>query len=299
MRCGLLLGVVVACAPPAQPVGAVAPAPHPAESAAAGAPAPALAFAPWDGVYLLRSGESSHAFAWMRTLGSGVSFAIGPFVARSTAATPDGGRRLRVVDGDRTYGLALRPPGRDGLPWSVSIDGETIRYEQHVGPLEAPVRARLVEGARFVRLDQRNLGPAGPLEDALTRDVITVLPRGLVRMELPDSHGAASCAIDALMPTLDDDGKPLPSPLPPEGALGVVAYTMLKVDEGCSGRSLDADASGIDGGLRLFADRTGWIAGALVVGYMYSEVFVAPRVSRVDLERMRRAAQEEMEHQAE
>jgi hypothetical protein len=44
---------------------------------------------------------------------------------------------------------------------------------------------------RFVRLDQNKLGPAGPVDDALTRDTITLLEHGLVRMDLPDTHGCA------------------------------------------------------------------------------------------------------------
>jgi hypothetical protein len=107
------------------------------------------------------------------------------------------------------------------------------------------------------------------------------------------------CAIDVLMPMLDRDDKPLPSPLPGDGALGSVPYTMLKIDEGCKGRSLDTEVRGVDGGLRFFADRSGSIAGLLITGYMYSELFVGPHVSRVDLERMGRGARDEREHQAE
>jgi hypothetical protein len=53
------------------------------------------------------------------------------------------------------------------------------------------VRSHLAPGMRFVRLDQNKLGPAGPVDDALTRDTITLLEHGLVRMDLPDTHGCA------------------------------------------------------------------------------------------------------------
>jgi hypothetical protein len=300
MRAHWLLAAVLGCGHRELPILAAPSGPavaSPIALAAATSAGPhALTFSPWDGVYVRVSGEGAQ-LAWARTLTRGVSVVIHDSVAQATTSSPGGVWRFQMSDENKSYPFALDPPARDGLPWRVVFDAMNVEFDQRVGQLEARLRSHLVEGASFVRLDQNKLGPAGPIDDARTRDAITVLEHGLVRMDLPDGHGA--CAIDALMPTLDGENKPLPSPLPAEGALGAVSYTMLKVDEGCKGRSLDAEARGVDGGVRFFLDRTGSVAGLLVIGYMYSELFVGPHVSRVDLERMGRAARDELEHQAE
>jgi hypothetical protein len=260
---------------------------------------PALTFSPWDGVYFRLPGGApgSDSPALVRTLPHGVSIVVGHDGTTSTTATSGGGWAFQMTEGKETYALLLKRPEHEGLPWHLGVDGMNVDYEQRVGALEALVQSHLVVGERFVRLDRNKLGPAGPLEDALTGDAITIMEHGLVRTELPDGHGI--CTIDVLIPAFDPGNKPLPSPLPADGALGSVSYMMVKLDPGCRGRPLDGATRGLDGGLRFFADRTGSIVGVLSIGYMYSEIFVGPHVSRVDLERMGRAGQDELENQAE
>jgi hypothetical protein len=88
-------------------------------------------------------------------------------------------------------------------------------------------------------------------------------------------------------------------PLPPEGAIGIVYSTLYKVAERCSDVVPDADARGVDGGLRMFAARDGRVLGVMLVGYMFAELFVAPGVTWADLDRMRSATNAEVGHQAE
>jgi hypothetical protein len=302
MRAPWILAAIMGCGPGATAPRADprVPAVTPPASTDAPLARPALSFSPWDGVYVPVSigGAGSNAPAWLvRTLTRGVSIVVGHDAISSTAPTSGGGWKFEMTEGKQTYALALDPPGRDGLPWRVVVDGTNLEYEQRVGALEARVRSRLVVGARFVRLDRKKLGPAGPLDEALTHDAITVMEHGLVRTELPDSRGG--CDVDVLIPALDDANRPQASALPPEGALGSVTYILGKIDEGCRGRALDAEAHGIGGGVRFFADAAGAIAGALVIGTMDSELLVAPPISRVDLERMSRATQDNLEHRAE
>lgn len=235
---------------------------------------------------------------WVRTLTTGVSLGFGPLVTTLAGTPGAAGLRGTVSDDRETHGLTLSPPAQTGAPWRIVFDGTPIGYEQHVGELEARVRAHLIEGQRFTRIDQQNLSADGPIDAAKTNDVLVVLPRGLVRTELPDSPRAAPCFVDALLPMTSEEGAPLASPLPAPGALGVVRYTMAKVSD-CSDADADAPAHGADGGAFFFATREGRVPGLLMAGYMYGEIFVAPGCTRGDLETIARAARQELEHQAE
>jgi hypothetical protein len=206
---------------------------------------------------------------------------------------------VKVTDEGDTYTVTLTPPAQPAAPWRIVIDGMSIGYEQRIGELEARVREHLMDGRRFARIDQRNLSPTDPIDAAKTNDVLVVLPRGLVRVELPDTHHALSCFEGALVPLTTDAGAPYASPLPAPGALGVVRYGIATVKEDCDDVNPDAPATGAGGGAFFFATRDGRIPGLLMVGYMYAELFVAPECTRGDLAMMARAAKEAMEQQAE
>ena len=228
-----------------------------------------------------------------------MTLSIGPFTGTARDALPGGGWRLRMTDGGDDEGfVTLRPPAREGAPWRIAAESAPVAYEQRVGPLEARVRATLLQGQRFVRIDERRLAPGAAVDTAFTRDVLTVLDHGLVRMELPDGHGAA-CVVDALLPAVDDHGAPVPSPLPSAGSLGIVTYSLGKMGHDCDEFDADSPARGSDGGARVFASAGGHVPGVLVIGYMYAELFVAPSVTRVDLEQMARATRDESGRQAE
>jgi hypothetical protein len=261
--------------------------------------APAPTFASWDGLYVLIGAGAGHSTALVRTLTTGVSFAFGPFIVKASDAPGPTGLRATITEEGETHALTLAPPAQAGATWRIVFEGDPMGYEQHVGELEASVREHLVEGQRFTRIDPRNLSPTGPMAAAMTNDVLVVLPRGLVRTELPDSPRSAPCFVDALVPLMTDAGAPLASPLPAAGALGVVRYSMSKVKEDCDAVDPDAEAHGNDGGVSFFATRGGRIPGLLMASYMYAELFVAPDCTRGDLATMGRAAQEALERQAE
>jgi hypothetical protein len=224
---------------------------------------------------------------------------IGPFTGTAHDALPGGGWRLRMTNaGDDEGFVTLRRPAREGAPWRIAAESAPVAYEQRVGPLEARVRATLLEGQRFVRIDERRLAPGAAVDTAFTRDVITVLDHGLVRVELPDGRGAA-CVVDALLPAVDDHGAPVPSPLPSPGSLGIVTYGLGQMGHDCDEFDPDAPAHGSDGGARVFASADGRVSGVLVIGYMYAELFVTPSVTRSDLARMGQATRDESGHQAE
>ncbi len=273
-----------------------APASAPPTGAAAGP-----TFAPWDGLYVLTGADAGvgQPAAFVRSLTTGVSFVSGPFVTKMAGTPGSAGLRATLTDEGETHALTLAPPARAGAPWRIVFDGISIGYEQRVGELEAVVRAHLVVGQRFTRIDQRDLSPTDPIDAAKTHDFVAVLARGLVRTELPDSPRAAPCFVDALVPLTTEEGAPLASPLPAPGALGVVRYQMGKVKEDCDDFDPDAQAHGADGGAFFFASRDGRIPGVLLVSYMYAELFVAPECTRGDVAMMARAAQEALEHQAE
>ncbi|HEY8089980.1 MAG TPA: hypothetical protein VIF09_19095, partial [Polyangiaceae bacterium] len=228
-----LLGVAfVACHGPAPPIAGRVSLPAVAAGTQPPSPAAVLTFASADGVYVLVGSDAgvSQLVAWVRTMPRGISAAIGPFRGHSEVSSPGGLWPMRVANGSDGAAVTLRPPDRDGAPWRITADDLPVAYEQRIGPLEARVRARLFVGQRFVRLDRQRFEPDASIETALAHDVITVLERGLVRIELPDGPGL-SCGIDALMPLVGENGVPLPSPLPPAGDLGVVDYAMPKVSQ--------------------------------------------------------------------
>lgn len=237
--------------------------------------------------------------AWVRTLAKGVSIAIGPFVATAAGTPGPGGLRATMKDEGEMHAMTLAPSAQPGAPWRIAFDGISIGYEQHVEPLEAIARERLIVGQRFTRIDQQGLSATGPLDAAKTHDVLIVLPHGLVRTELPDTPRALGCFVDALVPMSSEEGVPLAAPLPAPGALGVVRYVMPKVKEDCNDVDPDAPAHGVDGGAFFFVSRDGRIPGLLMQGYMYSELFVAPDCTRGDVAMMMRAAEEALAHQAE
>jgi hypothetical protein len=258
-------------------------------------------FAPLDGLYLLTGGNtrSAHSIAWARATPHGVTVSIGPFTGTAHDALPGGGWRLHLANGGDDGGfVTLRPPAREGGSWHIAAASAPVTYEQRVGPLEARMRATLLQGQRFVRIDERRLAPGAAVDTAFTRDVVTVLDHGLVRVELPDGRGAA-CVVDALLPAVDDHGAPVPSPLPAAGSPGVVTYSLGKMGHDCGEFDPDAPAHGLDGGVRVFASTDGHIPGLLVIGYMYAELFVSPSVTRSDLAQMGKAARDESGHQAE
>jgi len=291
-----------ACTPQA-PVtrSAVATTAAPSAKPPASPAPPGPTFAPWDGLYVVTGADAGvgQPWAWVRTLTTGVSLALGPFVVTAAGAPGAAGLRASMTDDGETHALTLTPPAQAAAPWRIVFDGIAIGYEQHVGELEARVREHLIEGQRFTRIDQRNLSATGPIDGAKTNDVFIVLARGLVRTELPDTPRALSCFVDALVPRITEEGAPLAAPLPATGALGVVRYTMFKVKEGCDDVNVDAPAQGADLGAYFFATREGHIPGLLVLGYMYAELFVAPDCTRGDLAMMARAAKESLEQQAE
>lgn len=291
-----------ACTPatPAKPSSLPAPTASAAAAVQPPTSAPGPTFAPWDGVYVITGADAGagQLTAWVRTLSTGVSLGFGPFVATAAGTPGPAGLRAMVGDDSEKHPLTLTPPAQRDAPWRIVFDGVSIGYEQHVEPLEALVRQRLVVGQRFTRIDQRNLSATGPLDAARTNDVLVVLPHGIVRTELPDSPHATPCFIDALVPMTTEQGVPLASPLPAPGALGVVRYGMSEVST-CEDVNPDAPAHGNDGGAFLFATREGRIPGLLMAGYMFAEVFVAPDCTRGDVAMMMRAAQDALEHQAE
>lgn len=299
--CVLAASALAACQPATPPAPSAPVMLPPVEASPLPTPPAVTTFSPRDGVYV-RLGTDAGAstfVAWVRTTPRGVSVSVGPFSGHADAVSPGGVWRVRMSDGAEGANMTLRPPVDGTGPWRITTDDAPFAFEQHVGPLEARVRSRLLVGQRFVRLDQNRLSSDAGIDGAYTRDVITVLEHGLVRMELPDSHGAAGCVVDALMPLVGEDGVPVPSPLPATGDLGVVSYGMPKVREDCDDLSPDAGTHGDDGAARFFADVNGRVAGVLVLSYMYAEIFATPGLSATDLARIRRAARAEMERQAE
>jgi hypothetical protein len=292
--------LIAACTPQAPVTRSGVVAARPSAKPPAAAP-PGPTFAPWDGLYVITGTDAGvgQPTAWVRTLTTGVSLGFGTIVAKASGAPGPAGLRATVTGDGETNALTLAPPAQAGAPWRIVFDGVSIGYEQRVGELEARVREHLIEGQRFTRIDQRNLSATGPIDAAKTNDVLVVLPRGLVRVELPDYPRAAPCFVDALVPMATEAGAPFDSPLPAAGALGVVRYSMPKVKEDCEDVDPDAQGHGADGGAFFFATRDGRIPGLLMASYMFAELFVAPDCTRGDLATMARAAQEALEHLAE
>ncbi len=283
LRRALLLATLVAC-------GSAPAPPHvrlPDAVTARAAPASSLAFAPWDGIYVSKQRED--AFLWVRTRASGISAWAGANLSfATTTRTPEGGWQFQITDGSDHGTLTLAPPASDGAAWRATLQPTGITYEQRVEPLEARVRAQLAVGARFVRVKDEALDDGGSL-DATTRDVITILPRGRTRAELPDSPRSASCFVDALGPVMEGHGQTRAMPLPEEGSLGVVYANLNELGRGCSEQDGDPEVSGVDGSLFFFAYRDGRTVAVMLIGYMDAKIFLAPRTTRADVDALKRA----------
>lgn len=233
----------------------------------------------------------------------------------TTFVPDDRGKRIsKVTFGPRSDGWSLLPgvggetsvflerPTHQGDPWHLAF-GEG-KVQQRLDPDTASLAARLSEGLRFVRLDERHPPGSGRVEDAYTKDAIDVQDGLFTRLEI-FQHDEVHCDFDVLVPLPFHERSPRRAPPPavlsPE--IHAVQYALLKTRLPCPDvfepdGPYESTELGGDAGVTLFV-RRGEPLGAVVVSYMYAGLFVAPNVKWEDVAAMTKVAKAALEEQAE
>ena len=122
-----------------------------------------------------------------------------------------------------------------------------------------------------------------------------------------DTPGRAGCTFGLVLPDPTANGSQPSAPFsaPEPGTVGVFPYLFLVFETGdaeCKGDLSRQSSYPVDRGsfpFRLFANPQGEVVGAQIVGYMFSEIFVAPDIDPMALGTLLRANRDEISHQAE
>ena len=262
----------------------------------AAAPESSRTFAPWDGVYVVRGGDPGKTPepAFVRTLSHGVALTLNNTRVRSEGRPSEGPVAFHLAEDGRTYTLTLSPPPRDGEPWALGLtmgppppnpQGADTSWQQRVSEADRRMRDKLLVGAQFRRVDEHALESDAGLSTGLTHDTLTVLPHGLVRMDMPDSRFQV-CVVDLLVPLVDR----------PNSEPGIVRYAMAKVEEDCDDKALDGPEHGGDGAAFFFTHADGEATAVYCVAYMSAELFVGPKATRAEFEALLEAANRDLEN---
>jgi len=268
------------------------PANGPAAPAASATSAPVVE---WEGSYLEPTTKKQPA---QIVVDGGKAWLMGPFGAMASTFEAQGDRVALPGAG---LVLARRSDGpgwrldRSGPP--VADDDETPQLRgtlnQIADPFIARIFHRLREGAVFHRLDR---------DGQPTRDVLTVSEGLHAKLEFADPKPRCATGVLLADPTWNSSRVPSFTPAQPEAnKFGERTFLFLdRRGDDCTPLGPERTTSfGMGGGVRLFADADGKPVGALVIGYMYAELFVADGRTRAEVERLLPALQEEVSRAAE
>jgi hypothetical protein len=260
------------------------------------APAPSAPVVEWEGSYLEPTTKKQPA---QIVVGGGKAWLMGPFGALASNFEAHGDRVALPGAG---LILARRSDGpgwrldRNGPP--VADDDETPQLrstlDQIADPFIGRIFRRLRAGAVFHRLDR---------DGHPTRDVLDVSEGLHAKLELADPKPRCSTGVLLADPTWNSSRVPSFTPAQPEAnQFGERTFLFLdrRGDTDCTPLGPERTTSfGMGGGVRLFADAEGKPVGALLIGYMYAELFVADGRTRADVERLLPALDEEVSKAAE
>jgi hypothetical protein len=250
----------------------------------------------WEGSYLDPANKKQLAQV---VVGGGQAWLMGPFGALATSFEAQGDR---VALPGASLVLARRS---DGAGWRLDRagaapagDDETPQLrgtlDQIADPFLGRILRRLNAGAVFHRLDK---------EGHPTFDVLTVSQGLHAKLELGEPKPRCSTGVLLADPTSNGSRVPSFTPAqPPANQVGERLFLFLdrRGDDDCTplGPELTTSFS-MGAGVRLFADADGTPVGAMLIGYMYAELFVADGRTRADVERLLPALDEEQSKQAE
>ena len=269
------------------------PAAGPTSPAASAASAPVLE---WEGSYLEPTTKKQPA---QIVVVGGKAWLLGPFGALASAFEARGDK-VALPGANLTLARRSDGPGwrldRSGPP--VADDDETPRLRgtlnQIVDPFIGRIFRRLRAGAVFHRLGT---------DGHPTRDVLTVSEGLHAKLELGDPKPRCSTGVLLADPTWNSSRVPSFTPEQPQAnQVGERTFLFLdrRGDTDCTPLGPELTTSfGMGGGVRLFADADGTPVGALLIGYMYAELFVADGRTRADVERLLPALDEEISRAAE
>jgi hypothetical protein len=269
------------------------PATGPASPAASATSALVLE---WEGSYLEPTTKKQPA---QIVVGGGKAWLMGPFGALASAFEVHGDR---VALPGAALILARRSDGpgwrldRSGPP--VADDDETPQLrgtlDQIADPFIGRIFRRLRAGAVFHRLDR---------DGHPTLDVLRVSEGLHAKLEIGDPKPRCSTGVLLADPTWNSSRVPSFAPEQPHAnQVGERTFLFLdrRGDTDCTPLGPErTTAFGMGGGVRLFADADGTPVGALLIGYMYAELFVADGRTRADVERLLPALDEEISKAAE
>jgi hypothetical protein len=264
-----------------------------------GGPTPAKASAPsfdWEGSYVDPASKRQVAQV---VVGGSSAWLMGPF---GSLATPFEAKGDRVAFPAAGLALARRAEGpgwrmeRAGPPPKDDDETPQLRgtLDQIADPFLGRVFGRLRAGAVFHRLDK---------EGHPTFDVITVSEGLHVKIDLGDPKPHCSTGVLLADPTQNGAKVPSFTPEQPEATkVGERLFVFLdrRGDDECTALGPERTTSfSMGGGVRMFADADGTPVGAMLIGYMYAELFVADGRTRADVERLLPALDEEVSKAAE
>jgi len=265
----------------------------PASPAASAASAPALE---WEGSYLEPTTKKQPA---QIVVGGGKAWLLGPFGALASAFEVQKDRvalpGVALVLTRRSDGPGWRL-GRSGAP--VADDDETPQLrgtlDQIADPFVGRIFHRLRAGAVFHKIDR---------DGHPTLDVLTISEGLHAKLELADPKRQCSTGVLLADPTWNASRVPSFTPAQPQAnQFGERMFLFLdrRGDDDCTPLGPELTTKfGMGGGVRLFADADGTPVGALLIGYMYAELFVADGRTRADIERLLPALEEEASKAAE
>ena len=269
------------------------PATGSASPAASATSAPVLE---WEGSYLEPTTKAQPA---QIVVGGGKAWLTGPFGALASAFEAKGDRVALP-------GAALILTRRsDGPGWRLDRSGPPVAHgdeaprlrgalDQIADPFIGRIFRRLRAGAVFHKRDQ---------DGHPTLDVLTVSEGLHAKLELHEPKPQCSTGVLLADPTWNSSRVPSLTPTQPQAnQFGERTFLFLdrRGDTDCTpvGPELTTEL-GMGGGVRLFADADGTPVGALLIGYMYAELFVADGRTRADVERLLPALHEEASKAAE
>jgi hypothetical protein len=263
----------------------------PAKASAASAPS-----FEWEGSYVDPASKKQLAQV---VVGGSKAWLMGPF---GSLASPFEVAGDRVAFTAASLALARRSDGpgwrmeRTGAPPKDDDDTPQLRgtLDQIADPFLGRVLGRLRAGAVFHKLDK---------EGHPTFDVITVSEGLHVKLDLGDPKPHCSTGLLVADPTANGAKVPSFTPEQPKpNQVGERLFMFLdrRGDDACTPLGPERETSfSMGGAVRMFADADGTPVGAMLVGYMYAELFVADGRTRADVERLLPALDEEVSKQAE
>ena len=250
----------------------------------------------WEGSYLDPTTKKQPA---QIVVGGGKAWLTGPFGALASAFEAKG-------DKVALPGAALILTRRsDGPGWRLDRSGPPVAdgdetpqlrgtLNQIADPFIGRIFRRMRAGAVFHKIDQ---------EGHPTLDVLTVSEGLHAKLELAEPKRQCSTGVLLADPTWNASRVPSFTPeQPPANQVGERMFLFLdrRGDTDCTPLGPERTTKlGMGGGVRLFADADGAPVGALLIGYMYAELFVADGRTRAEVERLLPALQEEVSKAAE